>query len=193
MKFEFCWSQLEKLRQIKIISSMYIWIFLLPVLAKLLVLTNDVATVTVFNYTFDINLSLPFSWKLFYFSALFFALATIIYHIRCPRLIKEYPTFSSFDTEGKPEWHLRVYAEDLGLDYTEYKEEHSELMREHEGEVSSGNDWVQSIFWDLHWRADEQRKKMLYACLVSYLFGFILITYVLVQNLIWVVRNISLF
>lgn len=191
MKIDFCWSQLNKIRQIKTISSMYIWIFIVPIAAKILSMTSDIATVTLFEYTFNVNLSLPFSWKMFYFSALFFALATLIYQIRCPRLIKEYPTYSSFESEGKPEWHLRVYTEDLGLNFHGYKESHEENMYQAEGSVSKGKEFTQSMFWELHAEADNERKLMLFLCLVSYTVGFVLISVVFIQNLMWVIKNIT--
>lgn len=71
-KIEFNWSQLNQIKDVKIISSMYVWIFIVPILAKVLSLVSDIATVTVFNYTFEVNIGLPFSWRSFYFSALFF-------------------------------------------------------------------------------------------------------------------------
>jgi hypothetical protein len=191
MKIDFCWSQLDKIRKIKIISSMYIWVFIVPIAAKILSMTSDMATITIFEYTFDVNLALPFSWKMFYFSALFFALATLIYQIRCPRLVKEYPTYSDFDVEGKPEWHLRPYAEDIGLSFDQYKEDHEESMYENDGSVSQGKDFTQSVFWHLHWKADQERKPMLYCCLAAYVAGFILISLVFFQNLVWVINNIA--
>lgn len=190
MKIDFNWSQLNKIKDIKLISSMYIWVFIVPIAAKVLSLTSDIATITVFSYTFDVNLSLPFSWKLFYFSALFFALATLIYQTRCPRLIKEYPTYVSFESEGKPEWHLRPYAKDIGFDYDAFKEGHEEAMIEHEGALKTGKDWEQSVFWQLHWDADNERKKMLLSCIFSYAIAFILIGIVFTQNFVWVVNNI---
>jgi hypothetical protein len=191
MKIDFCWSQLDKIRKIKIISSMYIWVFIVPITAKILSMTSDMAAITIFEYTFDVNLTLPFSWKMFYFSALFFALATLIYQIRCPRLVKEYPTYSDFDVEGKPEWHLRPYAEDIGLSFDQYKEDHEESMYVNDGSVSQGKDFTQSVFWHLHWKADKERKPMLYCCLAAYVAGFILISLVFFQNLVWVINNIA--
>lgn len=170
---------------------MYIWVFIVPIAAKILSMTSDMATITIFEYTFDVNLALPFSWKMFYFSALFFALATLIYQIRCPRLVKEYPTYSDFDVEGKPEWHLRPYAEDIGLSFDQYKEDHEESMYENDGSVSQGKDFTQSVFWHLHWKADKERKPMLYCCLAAYVAGFILISLVFFQNLVWVINNIA--
>jgi hypothetical protein len=190
MSIEFCWSQLDKIRKIKIISSMYIWVFIVPIAAKILSMTSDVATITIFEYTFDVNLALPFSWKMFYFSALFFATATLIYQIRCPRLVKEYPTYSDFEVEGKPEWHLRPYAKDIGFGFDLYIEKYKETMAEQEGSISQGKKFTQGVFWDLHWHADRERKGMLYCCLAAYVAGFILISLVFIQNLVWVITNI---
>lgn len=184
------WAQLDSIRQMKIISSMYIWIFLVPVAAKILSMTSDVATVKVFSYEFQVHLLLPFSWQVFYFSALFFAFATIMYQARCPRIIKEYPTYASFEAEGKPEWHLRDYAQDIGLDYYKYKEEFEIEMENHEGGVSEGKEFTQSLFWHIHWKADRARKTEFSICLSAYVIGFVLIGWVFIQNFTWVLGNI---
>ncbi|MGL4748042.1 MAG: hypothetical protein ACRCYF_09960 [Shewanella sp.] len=189
-KIEFNWSQLNQVKDVKIISSMYVWIFIVPILAKVLSLASDIATVTVFNYTFEVNIGLPFSWRLFYFSALLFSLATIIYQARCPKLIKDYPTFAAFDSEGKPEWHMRRYAEDINIDYEEFKSDLESSMIEHEGYKYEGKEYVQSVFWNLHWAADKERRKSFSACFASYAIGFLLIIIVFFQNFTWVIRNI---
>jgi hypothetical protein len=190
-QIEFNWSQLNQIKDVKIISSMYIWIFIVPIAAKILSLTSDMATITVFDYTFDVNLGLPFSWRLFYFSALFFALATLIYQARCPKFIKDYSTFAAFDSEGKPEWHMRRYAEDINIDYEEFKSDLETSMIEYDGYKHEGKEYVQSVFWNLHWAADNERHKSFLACFTSYAIGFLLIMIVFFQNFTWVIRNIS--
>lgn len=169
---------------------MYIWIFIVPIAAKLLSKTNEIIFLTIFNYTFEVNLGLPFSWKMFYFSALFFTIATIIYQTRCPRLIKEYQNFSAYDQEGKPEWHLRSYAEDINIDFDTYKEDHEGAMLDHDGEIKSGKDFTSSIFWHLHGEANEKRVVFMWACVAAYAAGFILLFLVFFQNLWWVIRSI---
>ncbi|OCH11036.1 hypothetical protein [Aliivibrio sp. 1S128] len=188
---ELNWSQLNQIKNIKMISSMYIWIFIVPIAAKVLSLTNEMATVTLFDYTFQVNLALPFSWRLFYFAALFFALATLIYQARCPRLIKEYSTFATFDNEGKPEWHLRPYAEDIGINYESFKDDLESSMLEHDGRMHKDKEYVQSVFWNLHWSADKKRRVSFLSCFACYVIGFVLISIVFFQNFAWVIKNIS--
>ena len=73
------WDQLRKIKEIRVIRSMYIWLFIVPVSAKALSTINTEAKLIIFNHIFDVNLTLPFSWKIFYFSALSFAIANVIY------------------------------------------------------------------------------------------------------------------
>nr|MBF4401390.1 hypothetical protein [Vibrio anguillarum] len=54
------WSNLNKVHDVKLISSMYVWIFIVPVAAKVLSGTNELALVTIFDYTFELHLKLPF-------------------------------------------------------------------------------------------------------------------------------------
>ncbi len=63
-------------------------------------------------------------------------------------------------------------------------------MEENEGVILKGKEYTQSLFWDLHWRAEEERKITLYLCLASYAIGFILIIGVFIQNLFWVLEHI---
>ncbi|WP_299178866.1 hypothetical protein [uncultured Neptuniibacter sp.] len=185
------WSQLNQIRGIKLISSMYIWIFLVPIAVKLLSLADNVATLEIFKYQFAVHLSLPFSWQVFYFSALSFALATLIYQARCPRIIKEYPTYSSFEIEGKPEWHLKDYAHDIGLDYSDYRETMEYAMEDGHIEVLEGKEFTQSLFWNIHHKADKERNISFTICLSAYVIGFILIGWVVIQNFVWVINYLA--
>lgn len=170
---------------------MYIWIFLVPVAAQLLYNVSDVATFTIFGYSFRVELELPFSWKVFYFSAICFALANIIYSIRCPTLIKDHPSYSSFTSEGKPNWHLRGYAEEVGIKFEEYKDELRENMEleKNYGVNIEDQEWNQSLFWHIFWSADRKRQVAYYATLLLYFIGFILIGYVVLQNMYWVMLH----
>lgn len=184
------WSKLSRVRSIKLISSMYIWIFIVPIAAKLLSKIQDIVTVKIFEYTFQVPMSLPFSWKVFYYSALCFALANIIYSFRCPKLIKENPNYTTFRNEGRPEWHLSEYAEELEINFQEYKDNLVSNMDIHDGEVKTGEEFTHSLFWQLFWNADRYRPMSYWCTLVLYTFGFILIGYVVIQNMIWVTRHI---
>jgi hypothetical protein len=169
---------------------MYIWLFIVPIAAKTFSLMGDIATVTVFDYQFKIELTLPFSWNVFYFSALFFAIAHLTYNFRCPKLVKQHPTYTSFNREGKPTWHLRGYAEDIGLDYDEFVHDFTEQREWSGDDPIHGEEFKQAIFWHLIWHAQRCRKFALSFCLLNYALGFLLIGIVVAQNFWWVVTSL---
>lgn len=173
---------------------MYIWLFLVPIASKALANIGNTANIQVFSHEFLITLSLPFSWKVFYFAAVFFTLATILFKFRCPRLIREHLTYESFNRDGKPEWHLMSYTEDVGLDFNVYKEAHkmnkylySVIEPDSENNTSSN---AHGMFWELHRLSNGTRKFSFYTCLVFYIFGFMCIGWVFIENFIWVLRTL---
>lgn len=171
---------------------MYIWIFIVPISAKVLEKTHEIAEITIYSYTFEVTLSLPFSWKIFYFAALSFAIATIIYQTRCPRLIKEHPTFASYENEGKPEWLLRDYATDIKVDYNEYRHNQVRNYEAHETSKFAENkkEGNQMLFWGLYSQAETERTKERHLCFVFYFVGFLLMSIVFIQNFNWVLSNV---
>ena len=58
------------------------------VLQPLNVLGQD-QSFEVFGTTLTIHVGLPFSWKIFYVSAVFLAASSLLYQVFCPRLIKD--------------------------------------------------------------------------------------------------------
>ncbi|MBA3483916.1 MAG: hypothetical protein H0T51_19090, partial [Pirellulales bacterium] len=60
----------------------------------------------------EIPLRLPFSWKLFYFGSVAFAVGNFLYRTFCPPLIRDYSTFTEFEHEGKgPDFILDQFLE----------------------------------------------------------------------------------
>ena len=184
------WTQLVEIQGIKLISSMYIWLFIVPISAKALALMDGIAPVTVFDYQFELQLALPFSWNVFYFSALFFVIGHLTFNLRCPKLIKQHPTYSSFKGEGKPVWHLSGYSQDIGLDYDKFVQEYVDQREMAEEQPLKGEELKQEIFWHLVWHAERCRKLAFWVCLISYSLGFSLIAIVIVQNLWWVLTSL---
>lgn len=114
------WENLKKLQNIKVINSMYIWILIVPVLAKAMRLIEGIVDVTIFDYTFSIDLGLPFSWYLFYFSAIFFVLGNLMVIIFCPSIIKDQLTMRVMEEKGKSEKILEDYALELNKRLTDF-------------------------------------------------------------------------
>ena len=72
---------------------MYIWIFIVPIAARLLERAEDAATVKIFNCTFVVQLTLPLSWATFYFTVIDFALANLIFQTRGPATVKDHDDY----------------------------------------------------------------------------------------------------
>lgn len=164
---------------------MYIWLFIVPILAKTLAGLEDVASITVFDYSFNLQLSLPFSWKVFYFSALFFAAANLLLLSRCYSLIKDHKSFTDFREQGKQEIQLSNYAKEIGmsLDQLNYRDDYDQAF------LLEGKH-LQEPFWRLYEQLDEARLGWRIGCSFLYSFGFVLMSIILYQNFVVVLRLI---
>ena len=114
----FEWSNLTKLGKNRIIQSSYVWLIVVPAVAKALEPLNMLGqdqTFDVFGTTLTLHVGLPFSWKVFYVSALFLSGSSLLYQIFCPRLIKDLDgkRHATGDV-GAPA--LARYAEMMGMD-----------------------------------------------------------------------------
>lgn len=95
------WTALKGLGNSKTIKSSYIWLFLVPIVSKLFSSLNNIIEINIFGATWSLNMSLPFNLSMFYFSAVAFAIASIIYQIWCPPGIVQYGTFEEYKEKGK--------------------------------------------------------------------------------------------
>ena len=95
------WTDLRKLGASKVIRSSYFWFLFVPIAAKFVSQLPDPLRVSIFGHTLLLHLELPFNWFLFYFSAVCFALASGLYSVFCPKIIKEHSDFTSFYKAGE--------------------------------------------------------------------------------------------
>jgi len=184
----FSWSSLKKLPENKFISSMYIWLFLVPVPAKLLAKTNDVAKVRVFEYSFELNLTLPFNWKILFFCSLSFVIANIIYTIFCPNLIKDHSNFSHFDNEGKGLEQLEEYCVAMNTDPRSLPK-FSKALRLKNSPMLGAVDKISREFWEIfNFGNNIKHKTARIISIVFYGLGFFLLGLLIYQNILWVVK-----
>jgi hypothetical protein len=119
------WVTIRGLGKNKILNTSYIWIVLVPIVAKLLEKTPDVVKLKVFGTYAEIPLVLPFSWGIFYFSAVCFFFASIIFMLCCPSIIKRFADFSDFIASGESGRYFlkqqQKYAMLQGYDQHEWK------------------------------------------------------------------------
>ncbi|MFQ5788314.1 MAG: hypothetical protein ACE5H1_10095 [Thermodesulfobacteriota bacterium] len=151
----------------------------MPIIAKALAKVEESANLTIFSHTFNIQLGLPFSWKVFFLSAMLFATANLIFVLRCYKLIKDHNSFSDFQEQGKSLRHIQQYATEVGHTLDTVR-----------AFTPSQEDRLQYHFWEVYDDTDLCRKGGRIACSLLYLFGFFLISIVLYQN-IWVVLRMT--
>ena len=187
------WSQLAKLNAIEFINTMYVWIFIVPILAKLLENTGSEVRLTIFEYTFEAHLTLPFSWVAFYFSALAFAAANLVFQARCPRIIKEQSNYSEFKRSNRGIEHLDSYLPEIGMNWEglrqslERQDEYFSGVAEVENPVMDDG-LLRKQFWAAYAQGDASRPVCKFVAFGLYTIGGVLILIVLGQNTIFVTR-----
>lgn len=182
------WADLLKIYNSSFIRSMYMWLFIVPISVKLFQHIEDVVSVTVFEYSFEIQTSLPFSWQIFYFSALFFVLGNVVLIFRCPELVKDHSDFQGFLSQGKDVRHLSEYALKLGVDEKMFGKQLQSVTQDSGGVTEKDSRY---LFWYLFDIAKKYNFHWLLACRISYIIGFSLVAIVLIQNLVQVIGYLS--
>jgi hypothetical protein len=94
------WSNLKQQGTSRWVRSSYFWLFFVPIAAHFLS-SISARSIDVGDHHLSFTMALPFSWKLFYFGAVSFALAGFIVHLACPPLVRDYDRFSEYVDVGK--------------------------------------------------------------------------------------------
>jgi len=207
------WSQLNRIGQSRTLRSSYIWLFAVPLLAKLLSRFNNDIVIPFWETPLRFHLSLPFSWKVFYFSAFAFALASFIYSVSCPSIVSNYSRLQEWTDEGRggrqivreflfllfrqsvnaheQEMRLRHFADTLQttvptISYPESTTHHVDVERAFEIEVPPNK--LGDAFWYVRDYADTRYPILRALCSSFYLIGFAFLAVVIMQNFIFVLR-----
>ncbi|AXG72374.1 hypothetical protein KORDIASMS9_04646 [Kordia sp. SMS9] len=212
-KYNLNWNKISKLGNNKFIRSFYIYLILIPIITKFLSKADE--TITLFGIPFDIVL--PFSWKMFFFSALFFTIANILYSFYAPKIIIENKYFSDFITKHYTFNHLESYCQNIGLYIVRVSIPKSSKMKfatmfpkdKTVYEVYSGNVFLHSLQEEKPLKKFKNKKELLpnlfyfiyeiantynskYIIIVSflYLIGILMFLIVFTSNLIYVIQQI---
>lgn len=175
------WGDLRKIKTAKVITSMYIWLFLVPVSTKALANLKNVVEITVFGEKFEIVLSLPFSWKVFYLSAICFVIANIIFLLRCPRLVRDHPHFDDFQRQGKRLAELAIYSDDIAFAWGPLAEN---IDKQAQRVPSIDPSDPKHYFWPLYTDANKSRPCSRVMVGLMYALGLVLFSWVAVQNFV---------
>lgn len=114
------WDKLRSVQNSKIISSTYVWLFAVPILAKFLSKINDSISFTFDKKVYEFILKMPFSWELFFYSSLFFVLGNIIFIVLSPELIKDFKDYGEFTGSGRTINHLQRYKTEKYKEFLNY-------------------------------------------------------------------------
>ena len=101
IRFPIYWSSLQILGQNRVVRSSYFWFIFVPIIARLLINMKDNVNITFWGDTWTINLTLPFSWQMFFYSSLFISAATLLFQLSCPTFIINFRNYADFENQGK--------------------------------------------------------------------------------------------
>lgn len=117
------WEVLSGVGNSKLIRSLSIWFFVIPVLAKFTENMPEVIDLGIFQPTMKVQWSLPFSLQVLYLATLFFTAANILYLVFAPKIIKDYSSFSDFqEKEGSFEAIKQMFEPLLNRSSDKYQE-----------------------------------------------------------------------
>ncbi len=170
------WKKISNISKMKFVKTILVWVVVVPIVAKIL---SSLKGYNIINFDFV----LPFSWVLFYFSALSFLIGNILYNIFVPPIINENRSFSHFLQMGRGKRELASYLESEKL---EDRGIYSELYCDKPLEVNSKNEY----FWDIWEMSLDSKIKVRFFISIFYSLGILLILIVFFQNMLFVIENI---
>jgi len=206
------WSDLRRCGTSSALTSSYVWLAIVPIAAKIALQLKQPFVVTFFGKTHTLYAHLPFSWCLFYFAAVAFAVASGLFAIFCPKMIKRYSSFAEFygessgaralltyywtlDTESRDEALPELYVEAgrafeaAGRDIPRHPGNSAELSIVVQDMIRSvKREELTDLFSTLRFWHDRRSPKVRALTFGFYCVGFALITFVGLQNLFWVCR-----
>lgn len=210
------WSSLRAAGNSRVLRSSYLWIVFVPIVAK--VFSNvDAIAITVGEQGYHLSLTLPFSWTIFFYSAVLTSIANAAYSFFCPHIIKGFDSPEEFKSSGRSvdqlrrefvvllaRWHRRARPEEVVNNVREFVDGFCKAPASGEDLAS-----VQALSWnavplvnraeiqetkfsDAFWFIRQEFADRLYpiargTCAVFYLGGFLLIGWLLLSNIKFVV------
>jgi hypothetical protein len=149
------WTTLRSIGESRVLRSSYFWIVFVPVVVKALRLVEPLVSIVVAGQTWKLDLSLPFRWTAFFYSALFAALGHALYVWRCPQIVRQYDSFTAFAAGGRGPEHVRkefllllsryhkaVASDDLAKTVAQYRADFSQRPLSSEETVAiAENSW----------------------------------------------------
>lgn len=205
------WSTLSRVGRSRALATSFFWLFFVPLAAFLLAKLPESVSLPFVDSEVRINVGLPFSWRMFYFAAVAFSAATLLYSARCPTIVRKYDRYSDFSDEGRGPLQVFEALLACGVNHTDVTSWSLMLgdklsLRSHPGVkfVFSADTFRSTLanctiedeampmaFWLVHQMADSIRLWSRLGCTVCYAIGFALISVVVGQNFLYVWRFVG--
>lgn len=109
------WDTLKGFGSAQALKSSYVFLFVVPVVARALSRIPPHVTVPLWGKTFEIPTALPFSWVLLFACACLASIGNIMYVVACPRLVREFADFPSFTGAARSGVYLLGSVRELAL------------------------------------------------------------------------------
>ncbi|OUS72130.1 hypothetical protein B5G52_09785 [Pseudoalteromonas sp. A601] len=179
------WKTINKLGKNKLLATSYIWLVIVPIVAKLFSLAEDTLDFSSVVPGLILSLTLPFSWKLFYISAVFVVLGNLVYNFCCPEIIKDYPDYSDFKEAGLSSQYLQSYAKRI-----QHKVDKSiENVLENSGHAQRDG-YMKDLFWKISDQENTTGKFSRVICFTLYSIGLLLLLPTIFNNIYYVVSQL---
>ncbi|RRC97699.1 hypothetical protein EHS89_16085 [Amphritea balenae] len=212
------WSSQRDIANSKIVKSSAFWLIIVPLTAKMLDELDGTISMTIFGGNFKLITSLPFSWQLLFFAAVFFTIAGIIYSVFCPDIIKKYSNFSEFESDGKTRMQINHAFKKVTWDYKNSKPKaeyipflvtyfnsysnisettviNDETIEENAkklfDDIASNKGKNSNAFYFVHEVSDKHRQKLIWTSLAFYILGFCHIAVIAIENIAFVVKSMG--
>lgn len=185
------WRRLRRYGESRVIKSSYFWVVFVPIAAKLTPQIEKILS----SLGNTITLSLPFSWQMFYFGSIFFAISSWIYSTKCPYLIQKYRTPIDYWVAGHTMREIDEYAVETFLDIDgwsqrELLDEYNQIKVTTDRHVHKDDeDTRNSKFHFIQKTTQYKRVYWRFFCTSGYIIGAIFFMIVLIQNFYFVLNQ----
>lgn len=183
------WAFLRRLRTNRLVSSTYIWLIIVPAAAKATSGLEGSLEFITNGILHSINLNLPFSWQIFFLSALSFVVANILFLMAAPRFIQLYGDYGEFIKTGGLPRHLEAHKAEAQKTLDTTLKRMQELAGIEPSE-SNPEEYAKELFWTLHETYNDLCLTGRAIAALFYLVGFILFIWVASQNVAWALSAI---
>ena len=177
------WINISKYKDLFLFRVHAAWLVFIPIISKIL-------AVFLLN-VFTIDTCPPHIWLVLYLAALAIFTARIIFEVRCPKIIKEHPSFATFASMQLSPLHIK---KELCLDFPDSDVDREYLLRFKTGRSQfspDNNDGELSAYFNYAIDAlSETRALSRRACVLFYGVGMALISYYVLGNIVCQLRTL---